>query len=119
ILSMSATRTGEVIELAVGDNGTGMDEETRLRVFDPFFTTKDKLGMGLGLAVSYGIIRRHDATVQVDSQLGAGTTFRIRLPIPARAPATQDVITFVSSEKMPSTSAQTRILVVDDEEYVR
>jgi len=101
------------------DTGTGMSEETRLRVFDPFFTTKDKAGMGLGLAVSYGIIRRHDATVDVESQVGVGTTFRIRLPIPTETGTSQSIATFVNLPGVRSTSAQTRILVVDDEEYVR
>jgi len=119
ILTMTAKTTSAAVEISVRDTGTGMSEETRLRVFDPFFTTKDKAGMGLGLAVSYGIIRRHDATVDVESQLGMGTTFRIRLPITARAFATQGVSSFVSSEKISSTSAPTRVLVVDDEEYVR
>src|SRR5437016_4674982 len=81
ILTLAATEIGGIVEISVRDTGTGMTEATRLRVFDPFFTTKDKLGMGLGLAVSYGIIRRHEATVDVESQVGLGTTFRIRLPI--------------------------------------
>jgi len=117
-LRMSAKATGDTVELSVRDNGTGMTEETRVRVFDPFFTTKDKLGMGLGLAVSYGIIRRHDATVDVESQLGVGTTFRIRLPIPANTVAPESAISFVRKQK--STQAgQAKILVVDDEECVR
>ena len=96
-----------------------MTEETRLRIFDPFFTTKDKLGMGLGLAVSYGIIRRHEGTVDVESQVGVGTIFRIRLPIAKCAMKAQPGSDFVSSKPAPSKSSQTRILVVDDEEYVR
>lgn len=119
ILSMSAKQTSDGIELSVRDNGTGMDEETRLRVFDPFFTTKDKLGMGLGLAVSYGIIRRHDATVEVESQLGAGTTFRIRLPIPASQANTPVRNDLMASRDYHPHSGTAKILVVDDEECVR
>jgi signal transduction histidine kinase/CheY-like chemotaxis protein len=118
-LTMSARQTRDAVEISVRDTGTGMSEETRLRVFDPFFTTKDKLGMGLGLAVSYGIIRRHDATVDVESQLGAGTTFHIRLPIPARTRMTRSVTDFRNAPVVKSEPAQPRILVVDDEEYVR
>jgi signal transduction histidine kinase/ActR/RegA family two-component response regulator len=118
-LTMSARQTRDAVEISVRDTGTGMSEETRLRVFDPFFTTKDKAGMGLGLAVSYGIIRRHDATVDVESQLGAGTTFRIRLPIPTRTPLTRSAAAFANSTVVKAKSAQPRILVVDDEEYVR
>ena len=118
-LVLSARKTKDAIEISVGDTGTGMTEETRLRVFDPFFTTKDHLGMGLGLAVSYGIIRRHDGTVDVESQLGVGSNFRIRLPIPKTSEA---VVTTQSLFTLPATrvkSSRPRILVVDDEEHVR
>ena len=118
-LTMAARKTRDAVEILVRDTGMGMSEETRLRVFDPFFTTKDKAGMGLGLAVSYGIIRRHDATVDVESQLGFGTTFRIRLPIPGRVTKTHVVTPFVNLPRTARTSSPTRILVVDDEEYVR
>ena len=118
-LTMAAKETMDAVEILVRDTGMGMSEETRLRVFDPFFTTKDKAGMGLGLAVSYGIIRRHDATVDVESQLGLGTTFRIRLPIPGRVARTHAVTPFVNLPQRARTSSPTRILVVDDEEYVR
>jgi len=118
-LTMAAKQTRDAVEILVQDTGTGMSEETRLRVFDPFFTTKDKAGMGLGLAVSYGIIRRHDATVDVESQLGVGTTFRIRLPIPSQVPRTRSVPKFVSLKRVHRATSPTRILVVDDEESVR
>lgn len=118
-LIMAAKKTHEAVEILVRDTGTGMSEETRLRVFDPFFTTKDKAGMGLGLAVSYGIIRRHDATVEVESQLGIGTTFRVRLPIPDRVAKTHSAASIVNLQRAARTPSPTRILVVDDEEYVR
>jgi signal transduction histidine kinase/ActR/RegA family two-component response regulator len=118
-LTLSARKETDAVEISVRDTGTGMTEETRLRIFDPFFTTKDKLGMGLGLAVSYGIIRRHEGTVDVESQLGLGTTFRIRLPIPkcGETAGVGDSLFTISSARVKSS--QTRILVVDDEEYVR
>src|SRR5438874_2811239 len=119
MLTLSARKATDAVEISVCDTGTGMTEETRLRIFDPFFTTKDKLGMGLGLAVSYGIIRRHEGTVDVESQVGVGTIFRIRLPIAKCAMKAQPGSDFVSSKAAPSKSSQTRILVVDDEEYVR
>ena len=76
-LALAARKASDAVEISVRDTGTGMTEETRLRVFDPFFTTKDQLGMGLGLAVSYGIIRRHEGTVDVESQYsGFGCPFR-------------------------------------------
>ena len=118
-LAMSAREENESIEISVSDTGIGMTEETRLRVFDPFFTTKDKLGMGLGLAVSYGIIRRHEGTVDVESQSGAGTTFRIRLPISKCKMTSDSECNLLPAPPPPVKSAATRILVVDDEEYVR
>jgi signal transduction histidine kinase/ActR/RegA family two-component response regulator len=119
MLTLSARQAMDAVEISVRDTGTGMTEETRLRIFDPFFTTKDKLGMGLGLAVSYGIIRRHEGTVDVESQIGLGTTFRIRLPIPTcgKTVSVGDSLFTVSTARV--RSSQTRILVVDDEEYVR
>jgi signal transduction histidine kinase/ActR/RegA family two-component response regulator len=118
-LAMSAREEDQSIEISVSDTGIGMTEETRLRVFDPFFTTKDKLGMGLGLAVSYGIIRRHEGTVEVESQSGAGTTFRIRLPISNCKMTSHSERNLFPAPPPPLKSAATRILVVDDEEYVR
>jgi signal transduction histidine kinase/ActR/RegA family two-component response regulator len=119
LLTLAADQTGEGVEISCHDTGTGMTEETRLRIFDPFFTTKDSAGMGLGLAVSYGIIRRHDGTVNVESQLGVGTTFRVRLPLAKSPVNVQPVFDFGRSENVIAKSAQTRILVVDDEESVR
>jgi signal transduction histidine kinase/ActR/RegA family two-component response regulator len=118
-LTLAAKETHDRVEISCRDTGTGMSEETRLRIFDPFFTTKDKLGMGLGLAVSYGIIRRHDGIVEVESQIGVGTNFRIRLPVVKRIAPRQVVHALLPSDTTPVQSSQTRILVVDDEEYVR
>src|SRR3989440_4574175 len=119
MLTLSARKATDTVEISVRDSGTGMTEETRLRIFDPFFTTKDKLGMGLGLAVSYGIIRRHEGTVEVESQIGVGTTFRIRLPIPMCGATTNAANSLFAASTARVKSSQTRILVVDDEEYVR
>ena len=76
-----------------------MYPEVKSRVFDPFFTTKGTAGLGLGLAVSFGIIRRHGGNIDVDSQYGNGSQFRITLPLasvaklelPSATPATQPI----------------------------
>ena len=70
------------IEITFSDTGTGISEENLEKIFDPFFTTKETgHGVGLGLAISYGIIKEHGGTVSVESEVGKGTTFIIRLPI--------------------------------------
>lgn len=71
-------------EVNFTDTGQGMPEEMLDRIFDPFFTTKDStegMGMGLGLAVSYGIVKNHNGDIQVTSRPGKGTTFTIKLPL--------------------------------------
>lgn len=69
------------VELTITDSGAGMSDEVRQRAFEPFFTTKPPgQGTGLGLSVSYGIVRAHDGSITVDSDRGRGTTFTILLP---------------------------------------
>ena len=76
---------GKHVVLEVSDTGMGMTDEVKRRCFEPFFSTKKESGTGLGLSVAYGIIRRHEGTIEVLSEPGEGTTFIIRLPIPAEA----------------------------------
>lgn len=71
---------GQYVRIIIKDNGKGMDKSTMSRLFDPFFTTKQE-GTGLGLSVSYRIIRNHGGTIRVDSQVGSGTEFSIYLPL--------------------------------------
>jgi PAS domain S-box-containing protein len=96
--------------LEVRDTGTGMDEETRRRCLEPFFTTKGERGTGLGLAMVYGMVQRHSGDLGIDSQVGKGTTMRIRFRSSARLSAT------VSDLSKPMILARKlRILVVDDD----
>jgi len=77
----AAEPAGNCVLLEVSDNGHGMDEQTVRRIFEPFFTTKKRgEGTGMGLAIAYGIIRSHGGRIDVDSQPGRGTTFKIWLP---------------------------------------
>ncbi|HQF98552.1 MAG TPA: ATP-binding protein, partial [Candidatus Aminicenantes bacterium] len=80
-LTTSFDREKRRIILRIADSGTGIPPEHQVRLFEPFFTTKDKgKGTGLGLPVVYGIIRRHNGTIDVKSAVGRGTEFTITLP---------------------------------------
>jgi len=82
ILSTRFDATTDFIELEFKDTGHGIHEEDLEKIFDPFFTTKEVgHGTGLGLAISYGIVKSHFGTITVDSRLGEGTTFLVRLPL--------------------------------------
>jgi signal transduction histidine kinase/CheY-like chemotaxis protein len=118
-LTLSTRDLSDRVEVCVTDTGTGMTEEVRSRVFDPFFTTKGKTGLGLGLAVSYGIIRRHEANVEVQSEVGRGTTFRIQLPAAVGVPQSVEAPAPPVLAAVPAQSSQTEFLVVDDEERMR
>jgi GAF domain-containing protein/CheY-like chemotaxis protein len=102
-----------LIELSVGDTGVGMPESVRQRIFDPFFTTKGAQGTGLGLSITYGILMRHRARVAVESEPGAGTTFRLAFE-PSVALGIAEPVAAIPA---PS-GAPLRCLVVDDEESV-
>jgi len=73
---------GDYVRVTVADNGTGIDDEAQARIFDPFFTTKDRdNGTGLGLSLAQGVIRQSGGAIDVSSAAGAGSTFRILLPV--------------------------------------
>jgi CheY-like chemotaxis protein len=122
-ITLSAQDDGNSVVLSVSDTGIGMTPEVRTKMFDPFFTTKGSAGLGLGLAVSFGIIRRHGSTIEVESEPGAGTTLKLVFPIAsvkesesvAVKPNEPDAVNATS----PAVEDQPKILVVDDEEFVR
>ena len=80
-ISISTAREGTDMVIIIADSGAGIAEEYLDRIYDPFFTTKGTAGMGLGLAVSYDIIRKHGGNIEVKSRVNNGTTFIIRLPL--------------------------------------
>lgn len=109
-------RPGKFVCLSVSDTGTGIDPAHLPRIFEPFFTTKEPgKGTGLGLATVYGLVKQHQGWVQVDSQVGQGTTFQVFLPALESAPsALQNPV----SEKQLRGGTET-ILLVEDELSVR
>jgi two-component system, cell cycle sensor histidine kinase and response regulator CckA len=107
--------TAECLCLEVRDDGNGMDQETRNRIFDPFFSTKGQPGRGLGLASVMGIVRSHQGALQVDSELGKGTSLRVWVPLSSERQRT-------SRAPAPTSKPDVRgysVLVVDDEPLVR
>ena len=106
---------GKYAILAFSDTGAGMDEETRRRIFEPFFTTKEAgKGTGLGLSIVYGIVKEHRGFIDVYSEPGQGTTFRIYIPIAGAPPA------LIEREKAEAPRGGTEtILLAEDEEEVR
>jgi CheY-like chemotaxis protein/anti-sigma regulatory factor (Ser/Thr protein kinase) len=97
------------VNVEVSDSGMGMDEETRRRCLEPFFTTKGERGTGLGLAMVYGVARRHKADIDVESAIGEGTTVRLRFQVAVPSPADARL---EAPEAMPP---RLRILSVDDD----
>ncbi len=127
-LSLISRTVGDSVIIKIVDTGVGMYPEVRSKIFDPFFTTKGKAGLGLGLAVSFGIIRRHSGTIQVESQYGKGSEFCITLPLAKMAEkSVRPVESNLSVCAQPVSVAElalaekkpTRLLVVDDEDFVR
>jgi two-component system cell cycle sensor histidine kinase/response regulator CckA len=107
---------GRYVELAVQDTGAGMTPEIKAHIFEPFFTTKDAgKGTGLGLAMVYGTVKQSGGFISVESEVGHGTTFRLRFP-PAEVP-----LAATSDESKRGTAAATprTVLVVEDETAVR
>ncbi len=109
-------KSGEYVLLDVKDTGTGMSEEIKKRVFEPFFTTKPKgKGTGLGLATCYSVVKQSGGYVDVESELGKGTTFKIYLPRAQGKP--QSVGDKEVYQALPTGTE--KILLVEDEDLVR
>lgn len=107
---------GHYVMLSVTDSGTGMDSATLDRIFEPFFTTKELgKGTGLGLATVYGIVRQHGGFVNVYSEAGLGTTFRVYVPVSAaKAPSPEK-----RDDLLPVRGGTETLLVVEDHEGLR
>jgi CheY-like chemotaxis protein len=105
------------VELKVSDSGCGMDAETKTRIFEPFFTTKPAgRGTGLGLATVFGIVKQAGGFLEVESEVGVGTSFRIFLPV-SDEPV---VVAAPEAAAAPLTSSGGEtILLVEDEDEIR
>ena len=100
--------------LEVSDTGVGMDELTQKRCLEPFFSTKGKRGTGLGLAMVYGVVERHQGKIEIESAIGKGTTMRLLFPV-------RNLAIFATSEASESDQPPPpmRILCIDDEPALR
>lgn len=105
-------KEGKYIKISIEDQGVGVPEEQLSKIFDPYFTTKER-GSGLGLAVTYSIIKAHDGHIKVESRLGIGTTFHVYFPA-----SHGEIHTRKDKERKP-LFGKGRILLMDDEEEVR
>ena len=106
-------RTGWFVCLTVTDTGCGMDHKVLQRLFEPFFTTKDVgKGTGLGLATIYGMVKQHQGWIEVQSEIGTGSTFKVYLPVANETPNTP--VAPAVEPKLAQGSEET-ILVVEDE----
>ena len=110
-------KVGRYVQLAVSDNGCGMDAQTRERIFEPFFTTKETgKGTGLGLPTVHGIIQQSGGSIWVSSELGRGATFRIYLPV---LQSERRVATVTPPAVVKPSRGNEVILLVEDEEALR
>jgi PAS domain S-box-containing protein len=115
VITIRTSTQAKCVILEISDTGKGMTDEVQRRCFEPFFSTKGDAGTGLGLASVYGIIQRHGGEISIQSQLGKGSTFTIRLPAHSGQPAKPTV----AKEPVISKNDRLRILVVEDEPMVR
>lgn len=108
VITMRTYELGTEVILEVSDTGTGMTEDVRRRCLEPFFTTKGSRASGLGLAMVYGTVQRHQGSITIESRLGRGTTFQFSFPIDTSGAV-------MGEQAAPAVCQPLRILVVDDQ----
>jgi len=110
-ITVSTRMENGKVTIAVRDSGVGMDSEARARCLEPFYTTKGEQGTGLGLAVVYGIVQRHNGTIDIISEKGQGTTISVSFP-------PTDLAAHPTVEAPLSVEVSRRVLVADDQEII-
>ncbi len=110
-LSFSIWNRENTVFAGISDTGEGMPEDVKKRVFDPFFTTKIPVGTGLGMSMTYGIITRHGGKIEVESELGRGSTFTLQFPTTNKRAS----LMATPGPEQETDEKNLRILVVDDE----
>jgi signal transduction histidine kinase len=112
IITLRTRREDQHVVIEIADTGTGMTPEVRERCLEPFFSTKEDRGTGLGLSMVFGTIQRHEGLLEIDSEVGKGTTFRIRLP--------SQVAIFAATEGgVEELGRSLHVLVADDDAVSR
>ena len=109
-------KPGRFVMLAVSDTGSGMSEEVKAHIFEPFFTTKEKgCGTGLGLATTYGSVHQAGGSIEVYSEVGIGTTFKIYLP------RVEEQVIIPVNDDLPTDlpGGTETVLIVEDEDILR
>jgi signal transduction histidine kinase len=110
-ITLSTRHEKDKVSVLVTDTGVGMDSEARARCLEPFFTTKGEHGTGLGLAVVYGIVQRHNGSIDIVSEKGQGTTIRVSIPV-------TDITARPTVEAPEMEDVPRRVLVADDQEII-
>jgi len=120
-LSVSTRALGNRVLLEVSDSGTGMSEEVRRRCLEPFYSTKGELGTGLGLSMVYGIVQRHEASLDIQSEPGKGSAFALSFPALLEAPSGSSAAAGSAAAEADGSAGtdHLHVLVIDDDEMVR
>ncbi|MBU4404529.1 MAG: response regulator [Candidatus Aminicenantes bacterium] len=114
VRSQVDAKPGWFAVMAVSDSGVGMDGNTKQRIFEPFFTTKEKgKGTGLGLSMVYGVVKNHGGFVNVYSESGEGSTFKVYLPLSGKPEIMENVV------ETEMARGHETVLIIDDEEAIR
>ncbi|MCP4252545.1 MAG: CBS domain-containing protein, partial [Candidatus Scalindua sp.] len=114
-ISFSTFSNSHTLFVCIADTGEGMSENVQRNIFDPFFSTKGVEGTGLGMSLVYGIVTRYGGKIDVNSEIGNGTTFTLQFPIANKKTSSKEI----SEPKQEAGKKNLRILVVDDEEDIR